>query len=392
MPTILLVHGTGVREPAFTGMFHHAGREIHARRADIMVAACYWGETCGARLGRNGDSIPDYDTTRSLNDIDPEDYEIGLWGILYQDPLFELRTLASARTATRAFVPGRESEGEEIGEMASTALSSAPVRALAEQGGVAGLFDNAFRTVLATEPYHAALGTEHTAGLRIAIARAVVAVTLLMARESGEMPVLAIDAELRDRLVSAIVDELGGGERSIGNWLARQAKGLVLRAVTSHLRRRRGAITDASYPAAGDILRYQARCGEIQEFIRGKVMELEPPVVILAHSLGGIASAEMLIAAPLPQVELLVTVGSQMPFLYEIDALHELRTGDSLPEHFPRWLNIYDPRDILSYIGEKLFPGKVRDFRVDNQQPFPESHSAYWGNPVVWNEILANIS
>lgn len=392
MPTILLVHGTGVREPAFTGMLHHVEREIRSRRDDIMIAPCYWGETCGTRLGRNGDSIPQYDTTRSIDDAEPGDYQAGLWGILYQDPLFELRTLALGSSTTRAFVPGRESEGEEIGEMAQAAISSDQVRALVEQGGVGDLFDDAGRAVLASEPCHGALQTERTAELRSAIARAITAATLMAARESGLVPLLAIDPELRDRLVITIVDKLGGGERSIGGWVARQAKGLVLRAVTSHLRRRRGAITDASYPAAGDILRYQARCEDIQQFIREKVMELESPVVILAHSLGGIASVEMLIAAPLPQVQLLVTVGSQMPFLYEIDALHQIRTGDPLPEHFPRWLNIYDPRDILSYIGEKLFPGKVHDICVDNRQPFPESHGAYWANPVVWDEILANIS
>ncbi|MGM3306074.1 hypothetical protein ACSQ6I_08850 [Anabaena sp. WFMT] len=38
----------------------------------------------------------------------------------------------------------------------------------------------------------------------------------------------------------------------------------------------------------------------------------------------------------------------------------------TLPEYFPKWLNIYDLRDILSYIDdhEELFPGCIKDVAV----------------------------
>ncbi|BDI17783.1 hypothetical protein ANSO36C_35850 [Nostoc cf. commune SO-36] len=51
-------------------------------------------------------------------------------------------------------------------------------------------------------------------------------------------------------------------------------------------------------------------------------------------------------------------------------------------------MNIYDLRDILSYIGEGLFPNKIKDSKVDNGQPFPEAHGAYWNTPKTWDKIL----
>lgn len=83
----------------------------------------------------------------------------------------------------------------------------------------------------------------------------------------------------------------------------------------------------------------------------------------------------------------MVTVGSQAPFFYEIDALASLSYGEPLPSYFPAWLNIYDGRDFLSYIGAGVFPGRVTDQRVDNGQPFPQAHSAYWRNDAVWQHV-----
>ena len=111
------------------------------------------------------------------------------------------------------------------------------------------------------------------------------------------------------------------------------------------------------------------------------------PVTLLTHSLGGIACVDLLASTPQAKVTGLITVGSQAPFLYEIDCLPCVRWGQKLPSGFPKWLNIYDERDLLSYIGEGVFPGQVQDFKVDNGQPFPESHSAYWTNRMVWKKI-----
>ncbi|MFE2331883.1 hypothetical protein HFP71_08165 [Streptomyces sp. ARC32] len=152
--------------------------------------------------------------------------------------------------------------------------------------------------------------------------------------------------------------------------------------------RRRRALTEAAHPAAGDVLRYLSRGEAVRAGLRTLLAGLEPPVAVVAHSLGGIIALDTLVLTPLPQVRLLVTAGSQAPFLYESGSLPSLEHPAPLPAHFPDWLNLYDPRDLLSYLGAGLFPGRVTDVAVDSRQPFPAAHSAYWTNPAVYRHIV----
>jgi pimeloyl-ACP methyl ester carboxylesterase len=125
---------------------------------------------------------------------------------------------------------------------------------------------------------------------------------------------------------------------------------------------------------------YLARGEPIRDFIADAVTAIDGRVVLVAHSLGGIASVELLATRTLPAVELLVTVGSQAPFLYELNALPTLAFGAELPATVPRWVNIFDRRDLLAFAGAGVFPGRVEDREVDNGTPFPRSHSAYFAN------------
>ena len=199
------------------------------------------------------------------------------------------------------------------------------------------------------------------------------------------------DAVARDRAVVLLTDMLGGGERSAGGLVGAAVRGLVLRPATAVAARRRGAITDATTPAAGDILLYQARGEAIRGVIAQKIESAVDSVVLIAHSLGGIAAVDLLAGRAFPQVRLLVTVGSQAPLLYEIGALTSLEHDDPLPGCVPPWLNLYDRRDLLSYLAAPLFPGRATDVEVRNGQPFPQSHSAYWSNPAVWDAIVARL-
>jgi hypothetical protein len=99
----------------------------------------------------------------------------------------------------------------------------------------------------------------------------------------------------------------------------------------------------------------------------------------------------------LPKIVLLVTLGSQAPFFYEIGALQSLEFADvppekRLPDHFPQWLNFYDLRDFLSYVGQPVFgQNRVVDFQIDSRLPFPDSHSGYFGNAEVWSRTVASL-
>jgi hypothetical protein len=404
MTTIIFVHGTGVREDAYKASFEVVERNCKG----VSVSNCYWGHL-GSRLNKNGASIPDYDTARAVSGegMDPaatdEDYGIALWGLLYDDPLYELRVLALRQKMTGELAPGQTPPGAELREYVKRFQIAPELQTLLEKGGIDKEFEAARATITGSELYRAAL-TGAPAGLadyRAAIARALIAeaaaLTSRAAQETMDLagasdievaePAVFSDAALRDKIEQLLIQELGGGEYGIGGWLKQQLGGFVLTLGSRYVRRRRGAITDATYPGTGDILLYQARGCEIREFIQQRIAAAPRPRVVLAHSLGGIACVDLLVSKDC-ELDLLVTVGSQAPFLYEINALQSLPFGNSLPEHFPRWVNLYDLRDFLSYLGEPVFPGRVTDVKVDNRQRFPEAHSAYWSNPVVW-EVLA---
>jgi len=161
--------------------------------------------------------------------------------------------------------------------------------------------------------------------------------------------------------------------------------------VTRWAQRHRREVYDKHAAKAADIVFYQARGQKIRDCVRKRIEEAGAGAVVLCHSLGGIAVVDLLIENPMPQVRQLITVGSQAGFFYEIDALVSLPFPEPLPAHFPPWRNIYDSADFLSYRASGAFPGRVGDFRVDNGQPFPQSHSAYWDNPAVIAEIARRV-
>ncbi|NEB89336.1 alpha/beta fold hydrolase, partial [Streptomyces anulatus] len=165
----------------------------------------------------------------------------------------------------------------------------------------------------------------------------------------------------------------------------------VLRLGSRYAVRRRAALTGAAHPAAGDVLTFLVRGGPLRAALRELVAAVEPPVVLLGHSLGGIIALDTLIEAPLPGVRLLVTVGSQGPFLYETGALPHLEHPRPLPAHVPDWLNIHDRRDLLGFAAAPLFPGRAEDIATDNRQPFPAAHSAYWTDPAVYRAIAERL-
>ncbi|MEH1789973.1 MAG: hypothetical protein V7L23_31515 [Nostoc sp.] len=223
------------------------------------------------------------------------------------------------------------------------------------------------------------------------IARAVVAQAMFLSEQQEKFPPILTDAQLRDKVVELLTLALTEAELGLGGWLLKPLVELAQHGGTNYVRGNRLELTDKISPMPGDVLLYQTRGEKIRAFIQEQIAQVEPPVVLTAHSLGGIACVDLLVQQQLSQVELLVTVGSQAPFLYEINALYSLEYGQLLPEHFPQWLNIYDLRDFLSYVGNRIFPERVQDVVVDSKQPFPRSHGAYWTNAKTWEAIISRL-
>jgi hypothetical protein len=392
MSSLVFVHGTGVRKDGYAKIFAQIAGELRAERPLLRLHECLWGDDFGAKLHAQGASIPGYDAARAVVPLE-QDESSTLWSMLYDDPLFELRLLGLASRPGSELSPGEERPGADLDAAVHAFQPSAELEALLRKAGLTAHWDEAFRWVIQSREYGdaiaaiAASAVEH----RMAIARAVTADAIVRA-EADDVP--APDGMLRDAIVLQMAIVLGGVERGLGGWVRDHLQGVVMSGVTRYVQRHRTAVSDAAFPAAGDILLYQ-RCGDaIRARIERAVQSAPEPVTLLAHSLGGIACVDLLAVTPLPTVSRLITVGSQAPFLYEIDALSKVRFGDPLPPHFPDWLNIYDPRDLLSFVVEPIAPLKnrardTRDVKVDNDQPFPRSHSAYWTNPAVWRAILA---
>ena len=400
MAKLLFVHGTGVRETSYADTLKVITAKIGAA---AEVLPCYWGDH-GCRLGSSGQSIPAYDSSRGSLDleadaIDPEAYPVALWQALLSDPLYEFRSLGlKPHTVLPAW---QETPGAKLIQAARQLELSDQIQALLIRGGIEpNTLDTARREVMASPVLRKALGdaSEDMADYRAAMARAWIASAARLGHEAklrstGECwwPALVLDVDLRSQIEQLFIDALGGGERSLAGWVMHNLSWPLLWGVTQWGANRRGAISDAAYPAAGDIMLYQARGEPIRTRIREQILGVAEPVYLLAHSLGGVASVDLLATEALP-VQQLITVGSQAPFLYEINALPSLPFGNPLPASMPAWLNIYDRRDFLSYVGAGVFPGRVDDLCVNNRQAFPASHSAYWWNTEVWKAIHSTFS
>jgi hypothetical protein len=393
--TILFVHGTGVRAEGYDASLKLIKAQLAIHAKDVGVAECRWGESVGARLSRDGASVPSYGKSRGVG-VSKDDELEALWGLLLQDPSFELGLLSAnvAKPAAGAHAPNRPQPGKALAEafavlpgikeltesLAAAGLDQFAASALKEIQASAG-FKLAEASLQAGEPAH-----------RDALARAFVASLLRAALDmGGPVP----DGAARGALLTLVQRLLARDQRGVFALATAPFKGLAQGVATWQIRRKRTSLTDAAYPVAGDILLYQAKGEAIRRFIRDELDKLKnDSVFILAHSLGGVAAFELLVEQRPPQVKAFVTFGSQAPFFHEIGALRSMPAGnEALPQDFPTWINFYDLNDPLSYVGEGIF-GKDRmsDYKVESGESFPASHSAYLHGRGFWQHVSAFIA
>ena len=225
----------------------------------------------------------------------------------------------------------------------------------------------------------------HAGELGGALARSLLAYAVALSAEGGRPLVLSGVRKLV--LAQDIEDALGQGQLGIRETVKKVSAPLALNLLTRVAIAKRPWALEESHPLAADILLYLSRGENIREFIRRTVESTAGPLVVLAHSLGGIACLDLAIEQRLAGIARLVTVGSQGPLLYELDALTSLRASQRPPD-LPPWTNFYDPRDPLAFVGEALFPGQVHDVLVDNGRPFPWSHTGYFDNRQFYDLFL----
>jgi hypothetical protein len=300
---------------------------------------------------------------------------------LYIDPWHELRLLQMGPNA-------REIDEDQFLEGVERYRPGAGTTGALRAVGLEAHFQEALSELQRSEELRDAAATVDTAGFshRAAVARGLVAYTLAAAERQGQQTVVGSQ---RDTLLSHVIGDLKAQDRGLTAPLRKVALAISSPVATWYGQQHRGSASDGATPLVGDILRYQVHGRSLRDQLADAVSKAPgQAVTLIGHSLGGVACVETLIEHRLDQVDQLITVGSQPSYFYEIDALSTLPFGQELPEHFPaRWLNVYDTRDLLSYPAQAVFPDRVQDLRVDNGQPFIESHSAYWANSNLWAAV-----
>ncbi|HEY4023639.1 MAG TPA: hypothetical protein VGM75_33500 [Pseudonocardiaceae bacterium] len=394
--TLYFVHGTGVREGFSETLKLFCDRAKAAGLIDVAITGDPWGTDVGAPQMNVLAALPPQPKTRAAFDEEATSaqLDVAAWALLIDDPLLELR-LAGEMTADTGIAIGVQPPASLV--QARMAKFSADTVDLDGTGVTAAELTAAVAAVAIAEPLATAvdaIGSADDGDLWDAVARAVVATILDDNRTipGSQLPAIAIDGPMRDRLVDALADALAGTARGqVTRVLRKRLLSIGTGIATGQLVKHRAAWMEPAMNFIGDVIFYERRGEHVRAYLAERIGKLEPPVVVVAHSLGGIAMVDLLSLPNPPRVDLLVTVGSQSPVLYGIDGLAALRpSGDGTPP--TPWLNIYNRQDLLSFCAKGVFPGveNITDEEVDAGVPFPESHSAYWRVPRTFELIRRN--
>ena len=122
---------------------------------------------------------------------------------------------------------------------------------------------------------------------------------------------------------------------------------------------------------------------------------IDGPCVVVAHSLGTVVLYRVLTEFQLekdPQIELLVTLGSPLGFT----ALQRpMRRPFAFPSSVKKWLNVFDPADVVAAakeLTEQNFVGDVENRRVINSGDDPHYIREYLAHADVAKAIYVALT
>jgi hypothetical protein len=298
---IVFVHGTGVRKDGSD----RTCALIEANMPDWRVVAAEWGDLAGSRRAQK--SVPDFRKTGG-SVLTDEDRRLQTWNLLYDDPSAELRFLALNLEEQPTPQALARLLDDALRGLYRPAIPDDLIDPLSAAGAL-DVFVEACEAVWADESYEKLRrGALPPEGPYLdALANAVVAqAAMLDEMKRGEGAALKEDAELRDAIVLAVRSKLGpvkavsarGIIEMLGASVAAAFKATMYAGSslvgTPYLKWHRGGASEHASPVAGDILVYQARGSKIRGLIRDRVLDLKSPVMLLGHSLGGVACFDLL--------------------------------------------------------------------------------------------------
>lgn len=405
--SVIFVHGTSVRYQAYAESFAIFRDHILRLHPETHVLPCAWGDVLGSPslddlslipASRRGewtgrsptakDAALDASARRMVLDLDPM-HELTQLELLWRERSREQRPLLEPDTAEarcRALLP--------------TVSADPQLRILLDEVGLSDGFAQALASVAGSE-----LMRRCVAGVRNAsgpdwgifadyLAEAVIAEAFRLTQppSPGQYSV-----ESRNALADRIVDLLQGRQLGLRDFTTAIGRGTlttaghgVAAAGGKLVQHWRGPFSAAIQPFVGDIFRYLAFGEPLRRFIASQTRGARPPVVLVGHSLGGIACLDLLTREPDLPVAHLVTVGSQGAQLYRMGALPGMPDDQTLPADFPRWTNVYSRHDLLSYLAEPVFGhSQVTDVEISGAQTMPAAHGDYFNRPALY-ELLAS--
>ncbi len=398
--SLVFVHGTGVRDISESMRLIRAGASRWVGLRAPQVYGVEWGLAVGPQDLDVSPALPADTTTRALSD-DPTDAEqsAALWNLLITDPSLELRMLAApSPQGELAVVIGADPPAVAL--QRRLAAVELPEEVLV-RAGVTRLALEAAAHEASRDPAldraATVLGQSGRGDAARAAARSVTARLLAGCTDRGwdGASALCLVGTVREEFTDALAADLAPGTTKgiLTSALADLLGPLVARTATRVAVSRRNQFMDPVTDFIRDVAFYVRNGERVREYLAEAVAPLPRPIVVLAHSLGGIAAVDLLSRpephAPNPiDVNLLVTAGSQAPLLYLMDALAMLHPGGGAVPFEP-WLNLYNRNDLLSFCAARVFPNatRIEDVEVEAGVPFPAAHSAYWSNDRVFTSI-----
>jgi len=136
--------------------------------------------------------------------------------------------------------------------------------------------------------------------------------------------------------------------------------------------------------------------------IEGAVNEApaSEPLIIVSHSMGGNVMYDILTHfRPNLEVDFWATVGTQVGMFEELKLFaiskNNIKTP-KLPPNVKRWVNFYDPADVLAFKVEPIFDGvtvdRVKDIMFSTQVGAQAAHGGYFGLPRFYEQLRQQIA
>jgi len=384
---VLVVHGVANRdERVFNEAVQGLGARINARapaatRYNLVPA--YWGDLAG------GDGA-------NLHDALPPSILSGVFGVRGEadaDALLE-HIYRAPRKVEGYAVRSQDDAAQVIADAARTRTQKDIPAGTYQTRGAGGVDDaelkQAIEDALRDSTY---LRTIRDPDMLRGVGEVVGA--SLSSSSDATIETRSIVGSIRDtvtRVVGAIDNLLGS--------VTSEALGALNQAV-------RGALSTATALSFGDIVAY--RDTDNGAAIRKRVLDrahaggidTSKPIVVLAHSLGGLVVLDLLMKGELA-AKRLVTFGSQPAMFHvlkQLGIIDSYSPGHSsrVPASIQSWINLWHPMDPLAFVASPVFAlsngNAPKDVQIDTALSMIVGdklwmHSAYWESNELVDAVL----